>query len=109
MAPPGFIIGASVGTPAEVETGRGADYWGVGPWRSSETKPDAGPGLGAAGFAAIVRRGEGRPCVAIGGLRPEDGPDVLAAGGVGVAVAAGILGATDVAAAARAYRDRLDA
>jgi thiamine monophosphate synthase len=46
----------------------------------------------------------GRPCVAIGGLRPDDVPVVLSMGGSGVAVVSGILGAEDVEAAARAYR-----
>ena len=31
-SPPGFLIGASVGSAREVDGGRGADYWGVGPW-----------------------------------------------------------------------------
>lgn len=75
IAPRGFLIGASVGTPQEVEGGRGADYWAIGPWR----------GLGATGFSALVRRAEGRPCVA-SGASVEDLPDVLAAGGAGVLV-----------------------
>jgi thiamine-phosphate pyrophosphorylase len=108
IAPRGFIIGASVGTAAEVEHGRGADYWGIGPWRVTTTKPDAGASLGAAGFAAMVRRAEGRPCVAIGGVRPEDVDAVRKAGGVGVAVVSGILGADDVEAAARAYALRAE-
>jgi thiamine-phosphate pyrophosphorylase len=103
LAPPGFVIGASVGTEAEVATGRGADYWGVGPYRETGTKADAGPALGEFAFAGIVRRAEGRPCVAIGGVRPDDVPAVLAAGGAGVAVVSGILGAEDVEGAARAY------
>jgi len=47
----------------------------------------------------------GKPCVAIGGVRPEDTPAVLEAGGRGVAVVSGILGAEDIEAAARRYRD----
>ena len=49
----------------------------------------------------------GRPCIAIGGVRPEDVPLVLAAGGAGVAVVSGILGAEDVEAAARRMRESL--
>jgi thiamine monophosphate synthase len=41
--------------------------------------------------------------VAIGGLRPEDVTLVRAAGGAGVAVVSGILGAADVEASARRY------
>ena len=32
IAPPGFVIGASVGLETELENGALADYWGVGPW-----------------------------------------------------------------------------
>jgi thiamine-phosphate pyrophosphorylase len=103
IAPPGFIIGASVGSEAEAAHARQADYWGIGPWRASPTKRDAGAALGANGFAALVRRAEGRPCIAIGAVRPEDVPAVRAAGGAGVAVVSGILGEADVAAAARRY------
>jgi len=104
IAPKGFIIGTSVGSTADLENGRGADYWGVGPWSSAGTESDAGPPLGAEGFAAIVRRAEGRPCMAIGAVRPEDVTAVFQAGGVGVAVVSGILNAQDtVEQAARAY------
>jgi len=105
-APGGFLIGASVGTAAEVENGQDADYWGVGPWRVSGTKADAGPALGPDGFSALIRRAGNRPCVAIGGVIPEDVTPVRKAGGVGVAVVSGILAAGDVAAAARRYVER---
>jgi thiamine-phosphate pyrophosphorylase len=105
IAPPGFVVGASVGSAAEADAARDADYWGIGPWRRTRTKEDAGVGLGADGFRALVDLAAGRPCVAIGGVRPEDTPLVQAAGGSGVAVVSGILGAKDVEAAARAYRE----
>lgn len=104
VAPPGFLIGASVGGIAELEAGQGADYWGVGPWHPSTTKPDAGAALGAEGFRRIVAQAGGIPCIAIGGVRPEDVVPVLGAGGVGVAVVSGILGGRNVEAAARAYQ-----
>ena len=100
---PGFLLGASAGSAVEAAVAAEADYWGVGPWRTTETKADAGPGLGAEGFRRIVGLGSGKPCIAIGGVRPEDVREVLAAGGVGVGVVSGILGAEDVEAAARAY------
>jgi thiamine-phosphate pyrophosphorylase len=103
IAPPGFIVGASVGSEAEVAGARLADYWGIGPWRGTTTKADAGPPLGAAGFAALVARAGGRPCIAIGGVEPADVPAVRATGGAGVAVVSGILARPEVAAAARAY------
>lgn len=103
LLPPGAIVGISAGTAEEAASGRGADYWGVGPWRATATKSDAGVALGAEGFGRIVRLAEGIPCVAIGGILPDDVPAVLKAGGVGVAVVSGILGVEDVEGAARAY------
>ena len=103
IAPDGFVIGASVGSDAEAATAGSADYWGIGPWRTTATKADAGDALGAEGFRRLVRLAGGRPCLAIGGVRPEDIRDVVAAGGSGVGVSGGILGATDVEEAARAY------
>lgn len=104
IAPPGFVVGASAGTPAEVEGARGADYWGVGPWRTTSTKREAGTALGPEGFAEIVRLAGKLPCIAVGGVRPEDIAEVRSAGGWGVAVVSGILAAEDVESAAREYR-----
>ena len=99
----GTVIGASVGNEEEARGALGADYWGVGPWRGTDTKVDAGPGLGADGFRRLVALAGGRPCLAIGGVRPEDVAAILSSGGAGVAVASGILAAGDVEAAARRY------
>jgi thiamine-phosphate pyrophosphorylase len=106
IAPAGFLIGASVGSVEEANLGTDADYWGVGPLHGSRTKADAGPALGVSGFASLVRLAAGRPCVAIGGVQPEDVAAVLAAGGAGVAVVSGILAAADVEAAARRYTEK---
>ncbi len=103
IAPAGLVIGASVGSEQEAAAGISADYWGIGPWRSTGTKPDAGTALGAAGLTRLLRLAGDKPCIAIGGVTPEDVPLVLRAGGKGVAVVSGILGADDVAAAARSY------
>lgn len=103
VLPAAAIIGASVGTTEELSRGEAADYWGIGPWRATATKGDAGAALGVEGFSNIVSLAGGRPCIAIGGIRPEDIPLVLRAGGAGVAVVSGILGDTDVEAAARSY------
>lgn len=104
IVPPGFVIGASVGSLREVPGGTGADYWGVGPLRSSATKADAGVAIGPKGLADICRVApRGVACVAIGGVLPEDWRSVVQAGGTGVAVVRGILGADDVEGAARRY------
>ncbi|HEX2218387.1 MAG TPA: thiamine phosphate synthase [Gemmatimonadales bacterium] len=103
IAPPGFLVGASVGSPEEAAGAEAADYWGVGPWRTTDTKPDAGTALGAEGFRRVVALARGKPCIAIGAVRAEDVRDVLAAGGAGVAVVSGVLGEEDVEGAARRY------
>ena len=103
IVPPDFIVGASVGNGDEATAARAADYWGVGPWRATGTKTDAGDPLGPEGLRRIVALAGAIPCVAIGGVRPEDMSAVRAAGGVGVAVVSGILGAGDLEQAARRY------
>jgi thiamine-phosphate pyrophosphorylase len=103
IAPPGFVIGTSVGSEAEAVNGLTADYWGIGPWRVTPTKDDAGAELGPEGFGRLARLAGDKPVIAIGGVMPEDVPLVWSAGGKGVAVASGILAATDVEAAARRY------
>jgi thiamine-phosphate pyrophosphorylase len=104
IAPPGFVVGASVGSVSEASAAGAADYWGIGPWRATSTKGDAGEGLGQDGFRSLLRLAAGKPCLAIGGVTPEDIPDVLTAGGKGVAVVSGILAPEDVEGAARRYR-----
>jgi thiamine-phosphate pyrophosphorylase len=108
IVPVGFIIGASVGSEAEAKSAGGADYWGVGPWRATPTKGDAGTGLGAEGFRRLLKLAGGKPCIAIGGIRPDDAPAVQEMGGSGVAVVSGILAADDVEAAAHLYRKRVN-
>jgi thiamine-phosphate diphosphorylase len=108
IAPPGFLIGASVASSAEAELGQAADYWGAGPWRTTDTKPDAGPPLGSDGLRQVVGQGKGRPCLAIGGVKVSDVPEIHRSGAAGIAVISGILAARDVEAAARQYRIALD-
>ena len=99
------MIGASVGSEAEAAAAAGADYWGIGPWRVTTTKADAGAGLGPDGFARLAHLAGRTPCLAIGGVRPEDVPLVRRAGGGGIAVASGLLGAEDPAASAASYAE----
>ena len=103
MAPPGFLVGASVGTEDEVENGELADYWGIGPYRVTGTKVEAGEALGLDGLKRIVGLAQGKTCTAIGGVTVEDVESILLSGAVGVAVVSGILSEADVEAAARRY------
>jgi thiamine-phosphate pyrophosphorylase len=108
IAPPGFVIGASVGSESEAALAGEADYWGIGPWRQTATKENAGTGLGAQGFGRLVRLAGAKPTLAIGGVAPEDVELILRAGGKGVAVVSGILGAEDVEGATRRYRQSVN-
>jgi thiamine-phosphate pyrophosphorylase len=103
VVPPGFIVGASVGSPEEADTAAEADYWGIGPWGGTGTKADAGPPLGTEGFRRLLELAGGRPCIAIGSVQPRDVARLAAEGGAGVAVASGILGGSDVEEATRRY------
>jgi thiamine-phosphate pyrophosphorylase len=100
---PAAVIGVSVGSDGEALTAGEADYWGIGPWAATLTKGDAGAPLGREGFRRLASQGAPRPCIAIGGVTPDDLGAVLAAGGAGVAVVSGILGADDPEAATRRY------
>ena len=108
VAPPGFIIGASVGNDEEVARAAGADYVGIGPVYGTGSKTDAGAAIGTARFAELARRC-GLPAVAIGGITSDRVPDVMKAGASGVAVISALFGASDPTLAARAIRSALDA
>jgi len=105
--PAGFILGISVGSPSEAERARAsqADYWSIGPCYATTNKPDAGPPLGANGFAALARLAPGVPVIAIGGITAANAAAIARAGAVGVAVIHAVLGAADPRAAAAAVRD----
>ena len=105
--PGGFLLGISVGTPAEAARAGSwpADYWSVGPCFTTANKPDAGPPLGPAGFAALARLAPtGIPVLGIGGIDADNAGAIAAAGAAGVGVMGAVWNATDPSAAARALR-----
>jgi thiamine-phosphate pyrophosphorylase len=108
FVPPGFIIGASVGSDAEVDRASGADYVGIGPIYATGSKADAGAAIGPVRFAELARRC-GVPAVAIGGISAETVPNVIAAGANGIAVISALFGAPDPTRAALELRAALDA
>src|ERR1700738_4516260 len=64
FAPANFIIGASLGSDAELPNAKDADYVGIGPVYGSDSKSDAGAAIGVEGFkrlAALV----GHPALAV--------------------------------------------
>lgn len=108
IAPPGFIIGASVGSVAAAvrAAAAGADYVALSPTFSTGSKGDAGPGHGLMRLSEI-RAAVPLPLVAIGGINAANVSDVIAAGADGVAVISAVVGKDDVAAAARDLRARI--
>ena len=103
LAGPDFLIGVSVGSPAEATQAEreGADYLGVGPVFDTPTKTDAPAATGLAGLRAI-RAATRLPLVAIGGIHAGNAAEIIRAGADGVDVVSAIMAAPDPRAAARA-------
>lgn len=100
----GAIIGASCYDRAELApraVEEGADYVAFGSFYPSRTKPDAV--RASTGLLREIRSRIGVPIVCIGGVTPENGGELLAAGGDLLAVVHGIFSQADPLAAARRY------
>ena len=102
LAPPGFLIGVSVGTAEEACSAerQGADYIALSPTYSTVSKHDAGEGLGLE-LLREIRRKVSLPILAVGGIHRENVREVIRAGADGVAVISAVAGAPDITAAAR--------
>lgn len=109
LAPPSFIIGASLGSRAELASARGADYVGIGPAFASPSKTDAGEPLSLEEIAELQRLA-GVPAVAIGGITAANVRGLLTGCPEleGIAVVSSLFGADDVEAAARALRATIE-
>ncbi len=79
----------------------GADYVAFGRFFPSHSKPDAQPAEAA--LLGQARRQLQLPIVAIGGITPENGQALLAAGADLLAAIHGVFGQPDIEAAASAY------
>ena len=99
---PDKIVGTSAGTVEEAKQAEldGADYVGVGSIFATTSKPDAGDAIGPAALRR-VREAIHIPIVAIGGLSSSNAGEAIGAGAQGVAVISSVVGADDVASAAR--------
>ena len=106
IAPPGFVIGTSVGADAEVANGREADYVGIGPVFTTASKLDAGNAIGLARFAELKAQC-GRPAVGIGGITEANAGEVIGAGADGIAVIRAVFGLATPERAAAALRDAI--
>ena len=106
LAPPGFLVGVSVGSVEEAVQAEldGADYLAVSPVFATTSKEDAGPGYGLPVLRAVCEQ-VGLPVVAIGGISRANVRNVIDAGADGVAVISAVVGCPDIAAAAREMKD----
>ena len=106
VVPPEFIIGASIGTDAELPLAADADYVGIGPVYATDSKLDAGSPIGASRLAELITRSR-KPAVAIGGIDASNAAAAMDAGAAGVAVIRAVFGAKDPEQAARVIRAAL--
>jgi thiamine-phosphate pyrophosphorylase len=108
IAPPGFIIGVSVGTVDEAIRAEqeGADYLALSPVFSTASKNDAGPGRGLDAVREI-RQSVSVPVIAIGGINLDNVQEVIEAGADGVAVISVVVGNRSIIAAAQELRKRV--
>jgi thiamine-phosphate pyrophosphorylase len=106
---PGFIIGGTANTFADIEglVAAGVDYIGLGPFRFTITKEKLSPVLGLAGYSQLLRQyrtaGFTTPVIGIGGVALADVPALLATGLHGVAVSGAIGSAAGPTEAARLF------
>lgn len=102
IAPPGFIIGVSVGCIADAVAAEsaGAGYVALSPTFPTTSKEDAGPGHGITVLHGICSS-VSLPVIAIGGISPRNVPEVISAGAEGVAVISSVVGQEDITGAAR--------
>ena len=104
---PGIGIGLSSAAPEQAlrAASAGADYLGVGPVYPTGTKPTARPvTLEYVRWAAANLR---IPWFAIGGITLANVDEVVASGAQRICVVSAILGADDLAATCRKFKDRL--
>lgn len=101
---PGALIGVSCYNElarGQDAADRGADYVAFGSFFASRTKPQAVRAEVA--LLAAARARLELPLVAIGGITPENGASLIAAGADAVAVISGLWEQPDIEAAARRY------
>ena len=107
---PGKIIGRSTHSPdqARAALAEGFDYIGFGPLFPTPTKPGR-PAVGLADLALVQTEvGSKIPVFAIGGIKRETLPTVLAAGARNAVIVSDLLTAPDVQAATREAKRMLD-
>lgn len=109
---PDAILGFSVHDQDQLAAARALpdgtiDHLGIGPLRATTSKLDHAAVRGLAHLRDLAAASPW-PCVAIGGVKTPDLPDLRAAGLAGVAVISAICGTPDPRAAAQALRAAWD-
>jgi thiamine-phosphate pyrophosphorylase len=99
----GMLVGASVGSVADLELARAADYVSIGPVFARGARTSDASAIGVDEFARLARMAE-VPVVAVGGIAADNARSVLAAGASGVAVITGAYGKAEAAQAIRELR-----
>lgn len=91
------IIGCSTHSPAQALEAEkeGADYIGIGPVYSTQTKKNAAPTVGLS-MVRFASESVGIPWVAIGGIKMRHLPELLAAGVRTAALVTEIVGAENI-------------
>lgn len=104
----GQRVGLSTHDLAQAVAGHaaGADYLGVGPMFTTQSKRDALPARGVE-LVRAVRTAVPLPLVAIGGITLDTAPAILAAGADSIAMIAALVTAQDVTAAVQTAVARL--
>jgi thiamine-phosphate pyrophosphorylase len=109
LLPMDMILGGSVNTveQARAAEAEGADYIAVGSMYPTESKEN--PKVVGVERLKQVREVVGLPLVAIGGINSQNAVEVAASGADAVAVISAILGAKDIAEAARSLINSFEA
>lgn len=102
------IVGRSTHSLAQARAAasEGADYIGFGPLFATPTKPGR-PAIGLGGIRAVHEENPGLPIFCIGGIKPGNLSEVLAAGARRVVIVSALLQAPDTAALVREVKRTL--
>lgn len=103
-------LGVSAHSLEEAERAReqGADYIGVGPYKMTQSKPDAESVIGSTLIRQLRALSYPLPIVAIGGITPDDVPEITSAGAAGVAVISAISKSPDPPSVVREFLKELN-
>lgn len=104
-----FIIGISVSNPEEALKAyeEGADYIAIGSIFDTDTKDDAGDGIGLDAIMNVRKAVPDIPLVAIGGINLGNIKEVIRAGADSAAVISAVVAKEDIKKAAHELRDAI--